>query len=84
MNTSKTLSKERIAEILAFEDTDFSDCPIQTPEELRSFRPKHPENFSKSPDVIQINVDADIIAWFERFGGDYQAKINDFLRKAML
>jgi hypothetical protein len=62
MNTSKTLSKKRAAEIIAFQDTDFSDCPIQTPEEIRSFRLRLPENFSKSPDVVQVNVDTDIIA----------------------
>jgi hypothetical protein len=45
MNGVKALSPERIAEIKAFKNTDFSDCPILTEEELKQLRPRHPENF---------------------------------------
>ena len=45
MNGVKTLSPERIAEIKAFKNTDFSDCPILTDEELKKLRPRHPEYF---------------------------------------
>ena len=41
MNGAKTLSPERIAEIKAFKNTDFSDCPILTDEELKKLRPRH-------------------------------------------
>lgn len=33
------LTKEEIEKIKNFEDTDFTDCPIQTKEELAQFRP---------------------------------------------
>jgi hypothetical protein len=45
MNGVKTLSPERIAEIKAFKNTDFSDCPIMTEEELKRLRPRHPEYY---------------------------------------
>jgi hypothetical protein len=45
MITTSSLTAERIAEIKAFKNTDFSDCPIQTAEELAEFMPKHPEYF---------------------------------------
>jgi hypothetical protein len=45
MNGVETLSPERIAEIKAFKNTDFSDCPIMTEEELRKLRPRHPEYY---------------------------------------
>jgi hypothetical protein len=45
MNGEKTLSPERIAEIKAFKNTDFSDCPIMTEEELKKLRPRHPEYY---------------------------------------
>jgi len=47
MNGVKTLSPERIAEIKAFKNTNFSDCPLMTEEELRSLRPRYPENFKQ-------------------------------------
>lgn len=33
------LSEEEVAEVLDFKNTDFSDCPIQTKEELAQYRP---------------------------------------------
>lgn len=40
------LSAKEIAEAMNFKNTDFSDCPVQTKEELKKFRPwyeLHPE-----------------------------------------
>jgi hypothetical protein len=45
MNGVKTLSHERIAEIKAFKNIDFTDCPILTEDELKKLRPRHPEYF---------------------------------------
>jgi hypothetical protein len=45
MNGVKILSPERSAEIKAFKNTDFSDCPVMTGEELKRLRPRHPEYF---------------------------------------
>jgi len=47
MNGVKTLSPERIAEIKAFKNTNFSDCPVMTEEELKNLRPRHPEYFKQ-------------------------------------
>jgi len=47
MNGVKTLSPERIAEIKAFKNTNFSDCPVMTEEELKKLRPRHPEYFKQ-------------------------------------
>jgi hypothetical protein len=59
MNTVDNLSPERIAEIMAFKTTDFSDCPVQTEEELKEFRPKHPENFRPGSRIISLTLDED-------------------------
>ena len=56
--TAKTLSPERIAEIKAFKNTDFSDCPILTGEELKKLRPRHPEYFKPKKQAVQIRLDA--------------------------
>ena len=56
MNGGKTLSSERIAEIKAFKNTDFTDCPVLTEEELEKMRPRHPEYFKMDK---QINTPED-------------------------
>jgi hypothetical protein len=37
------VSEERLSKIMAFENTDFSDCPIQTFEELAQFKRRYSE-----------------------------------------
>jgi len=54
MNGVKTLSPERIAEIKAFRNTNFSDCPVMTEEELKNLRPRYPENFKKEKQIEQL------------------------------
>jgi len=54
MNGAKTLSPERIAEIKAFKNTNFSDCPIMTEEELKNLRPRYPENFKQKKQTEQL------------------------------
>jgi hypothetical protein len=60
MNGVKTLTPERIAEIKAFKNTDFSDCPILTEEELKRLKPRHPEYFIPRKQAVQIRLDAPI------------------------
>jgi uncharacterized protein (DUF4415 family) len=84
MNGVKTLSPERIAEIKAFKNTDFSDCPVLTEEELKKMRPKHPEYFKPVKKAVQIRLDADVLAWFKGYGKGYQSRINAVLREVML
>ena len=54
MNGVKTLSPERIAEIKAFRNTNFSDCPVMTEEELKNLRPKYPENLKQEKQTEQL------------------------------
>jgi len=84
MNGVKTLSPERITEIKAFKNTNFSDCPIMTEEELKKLRPRHPEYFKPRKEAVQIRIDADVLAWFKAYGKGYQSRINAVLRNAML
>jgi hypothetical protein len=84
MNSSKTLSPKRIAEIKAFKDVDVSDCPELTDEELKKLRPRHPEYFKPKKQAVQIRIDADVLAWFRGYGKGYQSRINAVLREVML
>ena len=84
MSGAKTLSPERIAEIKAFKNTNFSDCPILTAEELKKLRPRHPEYFKPRKHSVQIRLDADVLAWFKSYGKGYQSRINAVLREVML
>ena len=80
----KTLSPKRIAEIKAFKNTDFSDCPILTNDELKKLKPRHPEYFKPKKQAVQIRLDADVLAWFKGYGKGYQSRINSVLREVML
>jgi len=57
MNGVETLSPERIAEIKTFKNTDFSDCPIMTEEELKKLRPRHPEYYKQETQAVQNCLD---------------------------
>ncbi|MBR6061958.1 MAG: BrnA antitoxin family protein [Spirochaetales bacterium] len=77
------LSEEEIENVMSFNNTDFSDCPKQTKDELAKFRPWHevhncPTNSAKTN--VNINIDTDVLAWYQSIGNDYQTKINDVLR----
>ena len=84
MNGGRNLSPKRIAEIKAFKNTDFSDCPILSKEELKKLRPRHPEYFKPKKQAVQIRLDADVLAWFKGYGKGYQSRINSVLREVML
>ena len=62
MNSAKNLSPERIVEIKAFKNTDFSGCQILTDEELKKLRPWYPEYFKPKKQAVQIRLDADVQA----------------------
>jgi uncharacterized protein (DUF4415 family) len=86
MNTTK----EKIAEeILAFKNTDFSDCPILTDEQMKQFKPSHyrPQNMANYKPIkkaVNVRLDADIIEWLKNDGIGYQTRMNAILRKEML
>jgi len=80
------MSDERIAELKDFKTKNFSDCPIQTPEQLKEFKPKYPDAQLYKPikKTIQIRVDADVLEWLKETGSGYQTRANSILRQAML
>ena len=53
------VTKERLEEIKAFVNTDFSDCPELTDEQLAQMKPSHLRNMAndkpikKTPKIIQ-------------------------------
>jgi len=61
MNGGKTLSSERIAEIRAFKNTDFTDCPVLTEEELKKMRPRHPEYLKQEEKTVPVCLDAEVL-----------------------
>jgi hypothetical protein len=42
-NKYPVITDERIAELQNFKTKDFSGCPAQTPEQLKEFKPKCPD-----------------------------------------
>ena len=83
-----------------YKTKDYSDCPIQTEEQLKAFKPKYQEGNLGSieprlriPDArlykpikktVQIRLDADVLEWLKQAGSGYQTRANAILREAML
>ena len=80
------MSNERIAELQNFKTKDFTDCPVQTPEQLKEFKPKYPDAQLYRPikKTVQIRLDADVLEWLKQDGPGYQTRANSILRQAML
>jgi uncharacterized protein (DUF4415 family) len=80
------MTDERIAELQNFKTKDFSDCPSQTPEQLKEFKAKYPnEQLDESIEkTVQISLDADVLEWLKQTGSEYQTRANAILRQAML
>jgi uncharacterized protein (DUF4415 family) len=57
------MTDDRIAELQNFATKDFSDCPVQTPEQLEAFKPKYPDGCLYNPvkKTVQIRLDADVL-----------------------
>ena len=85
-NKLPVMSDERIAELQNFKTKDFSDCPVQTQEQLQEFKPKYPNARLYKPikQVVQIRLDADVLEWLKQDGPGYQTRANNILRQAML
>ena len=83
-----TIEKARIAaEIKAFKNTDFSDCPELTDEQLAQLRPSHYRNMANYKPIkktVNVRLDADVIEWLQSTGKGYQTRMNAILREAML
>jgi uncharacterized protein (DUF4415 family) len=82
-----TTEKVRIAaEIKAFKNTDFSDCPPLTEEQMKGFKPSHLRNRANCKPLqktVNVNIDEDIIEWLQTSGIEYQTRLNVILRQAM-
>jgi len=82
-----TITKKRLEEIKAFKDTDFSDCPPLTKEQLAQLKPSHYRNMANYKPIkktVNVRIDADIIEWLQSAGRGYQTRMNSILREAML
>lgn len=86
MNSSEGLTAERIEAIKKQPIVYDDDIPEFTEEQLRRFKPAHPEHYTAATvekKQIQIGIDSDILAALEAFDTGYQNRINDILRKAV-
>jgi uncharacterized protein (DUF4415 family) len=81
------ITEERLAEIKAFQNTDFSDCPPLTDGQMKEFKPSHLRNMANYKPIkktVNVRLDADIIEWLQKAGKGYQTRMNAILRKEML
>jgi uncharacterized protein (DUF4415 family) len=81
------ITKKRLAEIKAFKNTDFSDCPPLTAEQLAQLQPSHYRNMANYRPIkktVNVRLDADVIEWLKSAGAGYQTRMNSILRNAML
>ena len=82
-----SITKKRLEEIKAFKNTDFSDCPILTEEQMKEFKPSHLRNMANYKPIkktVNVRLDADVIEWLQSEGKGYQTRMNAILREAML
>jgi len=83
-----TTEKARIAaEIKAFKNTDFSDCPELTNEQLAQMKPSHYRNMANYrpiKKIVNVRLDADIIECLQSAGKGCHTWMNSILREAML
>ena len=79
--------KTRIAaEIKAFGNTDFSDSPELTNEQLNQLQPSHYRNMANYKPIkktVNVRLDADVLEWLQSSGKGYQTRMNAILREAM-
>jgi uncharacterized protein (DUF4415 family) len=81
------ITKKRLEEIKAFKNTDFSDCPVLTEEQMKEFKPSHLRNMANYKPIkktVNVRLDVDVIEWLQGAGKGYQTRMNAILRKAML
>ena len=75
------LSEKRIEEIRNFVDTDYSDCPPLTDEQLAQLQPCHLVKLRAESETVQL--DSDVVEKIKKSGSGWQKKLNDFLRKSL-
>ena len=88
MNTTKEKTAKAIK---AFKNTDFSDNPELTYEQLAQLKPSHRrpqnmvnmENYKPIKKGVYVRLDADVLEWLKETGDGYQPRLNSILRHAM-
>ena len=82
------ISKEQLDAVKNFKNTDFSDCPVLTDEQLAQMRPCHiaAKSSLRKPrrKVLSMRIDADVLAGLRAMGNGWQAKVNDYLRRGLM
>jgi uncharacterized protein (DUF4415 family) len=81
------VTNKRLAEIKAFKNTDFSDTPELTDEQLKRLKPSHYSamtNYKPIKKTVNVRLDADVIEWLKSGGAGYQTRMNAILRREML
>jgi uncharacterized protein (DUF4415 family) len=86
------LTEEEVNAVKNFKNTNFSDCAVQTKEELKKFKPwyeVHPNGndiykVTVKKTSVQIRIDNDVLEALKAKGKGYQTRINDILRQAVL
>lgn len=81
MSTSKTLSDNRIKEILDFKDLQDSDAPELTSAQIKQMKPAHSDLWKPKKVQLTIKLDADVLYAIKSKGKGYQTRINDALRQ---
>jgi uncharacterized protein (DUF4415 family) len=82
-----SITDKRLAEIKAFKNTDFSDTPELTDEQLKQLKPSHYRNMANYKPIkktVNVRLDADVIEWLKSGGAGYQTRMNTILRREML
>ena len=86
----RSKGKARIAaEIKAFKNTDFSDCPTLTEEQIEEFKPSHLRNrnmanYRSIKKIVNARLDVDVIEWLKSSGECFHTRTNAILREAMM
>ena len=75
------LSEKRIEEIRNFVDTDYSDCPPLTDEQLAQLQPCHLVKRRAESETVQL--DSDVVEKINKIGSVCQKNLNYFLRNTL-
>ena len=59
------------------------DCPELSEEQLREFKPVHPEYRRPVKEEISLEVDSDVMNRLRNDGGDWKVRVNEILRAAV-
>ena len=79
------LTQEEIDAARNFKNTDFSDCPAMTEQELKEFKPwyeVHPEWVKMKKGDVHTKIDLDLLDALKKGGKGYQQRLNQALRWA--